>query len=361
MSLTVMQIAGNRGLGGMETHVVSLSRALKARGFNVPVVCKEKGWIASELAAEFDLYTLPFRRRLDFSTSARLARLLEAVRPDVVHAHGPVAYRCVARAVRSRAPFVLSVHGLSGWRGTALDADVIVACSESTRDGIRKRVRDESRLTVIRCAIDCSRFADYRDAAPTFREEFGLGDRPVVTCVRRLVPAKGQHILLEAAKLVAAEVPEARFVIVGGRSAGYERRLRRMRARLGLQDAVVFTGQRRDIPRILAGTDILVQPSIEEPLGLSAIEGMAFGLPVIASRVGGIPEVVTDGVTGLLVPPGNADELADALLRLISDRELRLRMGESGRERALSEFNLDAMVDRLVSVYEEVLAAHSAP
>jgi glycosyltransferase involved in cell wall biosynthesis len=313
------------------------------------------------LAAEFDLYTLPFRRRLDFSTSARLANLLEEVRPDVAHAHGPVAYRCAARAVRSRAPFVLSVHGLSGWRGTVIHADVVVTVSEYARDAIRRRVRDGSRLRVIRGTSDCSRFADYRDAAPTFREEFGLGDRPLVACVGRLVPAKGQHVLLEAAKRVAAEVPEARFVIVGGRSAGYERRLRRMCVRLGLQDTVVFTGERRDIPRVLAGSDILVQPSFEEALGLSVIEGMASGLPVIASRVGGIPEVVTHGVTGLLVAPGNADGLADAVRRLISDRELRLRMGESGRERALGEFNLDAMVDQLVSVYEEVSAAHSAP
>ncbi|MBI2843799.1 MAG: glycosyltransferase family 4 protein [Armatimonadetes bacterium] len=357
MSLTIMQVAGNRGMAGMERHVVNVSRELRARGLRVVIACKERSWISNEARGEFEVYTLPFRRRFDFASAARVSRLVEDIRPDIVHVHGPVAFRFAAKAVWS--PLVVSAHGLSGWGSSLSRADVVVAVSHWTRAGIERLVKEQSRIRVVHNGIDCSRFAGFSDTGRTFREEFGLDGRLVITCVSRLVPAKGQHVLLEAAKTVLERFPEVRFVVVGSRSESYERSLRRICSERQIEDTVVFTGERHDIPQILAATDILVQPSLEESLGISVIEGMAASLPVVASRVGGLPELVEHGVTGLLVEPGNPAELADALIELIDDPDARNRMGRAGRERACGHFSIDVMIDKFVSIYRDAAGARA--
>jgi glycosyltransferase involved in cell wall biosynthesis len=175
--------------------------------------------------------------------------------------------------------------------------------------------------------------------------------------VGRLAPWKGQREFLEAARLVATEWPEARFLVVGDVAfdgPSYRDALRRLVRRLGLEDRVIFTGWRRDVPVVLAAADVLVHSSVlPEPFGLVIVEAMAMERPVVASRLGGPGEIVRDGHEGVLVDPRHPEEIAEALLRLAADPALRTCMGRTGRVRALGCFGAERFVQEMEAVLHE--------
>lgn len=185
------------------------------------------------------------------------------------------------------------------------------------------------------------------------REELGInGNAPVVGSVGNLKPSKGQEHLIEATAIVRSGTPDVRCVIVG---LGPRSALLRERAHeLGLDGVVTFAGYREDAPRIAGSFDIFVQPSEREGLPIALIEAMALGRPVVATRVGGTPELVRDGVDGILVPPRDPAALADAIIALLRDPERRVRMGEAARRRAAG-FDIRNAVRRMQEVYEEIL------
>src|SRR2546427_757027 len=192
----------------------------------------------------------------------------------------------------------------------------------------------------------------------TARLEFGIVDEvPLVVIASRLQPWKGVHVFLDSAALVVRQYPEARFMIVGGTLFGlgkdYAAELRRKVDRLGLVHSVVFTGHRADVRRFFAAADIVVHSSIEpDPFPTVLLEAMMCGKPVIASNAGGPREIVDSGVTGLLVPPGDAEHLAQAILTLLGDPERRLRMGQGGAARVREAFSAERMARHLEALYE---------
>lgn len=195
--------------------------------------------------------------------------------------------------------------------------------------------------------------------APEVRREWDIAeDAPVVACVGRLEPWKGQHVLVEAVPAMLARCPEMRVLIVGGAAANkpeYDVALKRRCGELGVAHAVHFTGIRRDIPRILAAADVLALPSVSpEPFGLTVIEAMASGCPVVATNRGGPLDSVEDGATGLLVPPDDAAALGDAICDIVRDRERAGAMGERGRARAVEKFSIDRLVAEMSRVFEAV-------
>jgi glycosyltransferase involved in cell wall biosynthesis len=170
-----------------------------------------------------------------------------------------------------------------------------------------------------------------------------------------LTPKKAPRVFLEAAALVRASVPAARFLVVGD---GPLRGDLEARAReLGLSDAVRFAGESDDVPGVLAGVSVSVLTSVKEGCSNIVLETMAAGRPMVATAVGGNPELIVDGVTGFLVPVGDARAVADRVVRLLSDTALAARMGEAARERAFGEFGVERMVERTVAVYREHLSA----
>lgn len=183
----------------------------------------------------------------------------------------------------------------------------------------------------------------------------------IVAAVGRLVEWKGQHVLIQAAPRVLAAFPDVQFWIVGApvsaEADAYERTLRRMVEELGLEDRVIFTGHVKDVDRLYREKfDIAVHTSVEgEPFGLVLIEAMAYGVPVVASDGGAVPEIIEHGESGLLHEPGNADALADALITLLSDPEGARRMAEAAFERVRVRFNMKQVVQGVESVYAEVL------
>ncbi len=185
------------------------------------------------------------------------------------------------------------------------------------------------------------------------------GNAPVFGIVGRLTPWKGQHIFLRAAALVKAQMPDAKFQIVGATLFGeenYERELRELCAQLGLDEAVEWLGFRRDIPDVVAQMDALVHASTTgEPFGQVLIEGMAAARPVIATNGGGVPEIVLDGETGILVPMGEIEPLAHAMLELARDPQRARKMGAIGRERAKAGFTIAATARRVEAIWDELI------
>ena len=200
------------------------------------------------------------------------------------------------------------------------------------------------------------RFAELPSHPP-----FASGAAPTFGIVGRLTRWKGQHVFLRAAAFVREQVPDARFVIVGAALFGeetYEAELRELATELELDEAVEWLGFRRDVPQIVARMDVLVHASTTgEPFGQVLIEGMAAARPVVATDGGGVPEIVVDGETGWMVPMGEVEPLAEAMLRLWREPETARAMGESGRARVEREFTIEATARRVEAVWDEIMAS----
>ena len=204
------------------------------------------------------------------------------------------------------------------------------------------------RTAVVYSGIDLSHVA----AAPPLNVlgEFWLPTHaPVVGNVAALVPHKGQRYLIDAAPLVIREIPDARFVIVG--QGELESALQKQIRNHRLERHVILAGFRPDVLSLHKGFDVFVMSSVTEGLGTSLLDAMASARPVVATRTGGIPEVVEDGETGLLVPPRNPEALAHAIIRLLRDEPLRQRMAAAGLARVKAHFSADRMVQQTLDVY----------
>jgi len=234
----------------------------------------------------------------------------------------------------------------------------VLAVSGAVRDALMARGVRGEKIAVVYNGIDLEALActAQREVA---RAEWGLeGDAPVAGLVGRLVDWKGPDRFLAAAAKVAAEIPRARFMLVGDAifgEAGYVDELKEMAVRLGLAGRTVFTGFREDALRIMSGLDVLVHASLlPDPLPTVLIEAMALGLPVVAADAGGVREIVREGSTGLVVPPGDVRAMSEAMVELLSDPEGAARMGQAGRELAAERFDIDRQARRLE---EEMLSA----
>jgi glycosyltransferase involved in cell wall biosynthesis len=292
-----------------------------------------------------------------------LVRLLRELRPDVFHAHmsSPLAAKwALSAAVLARVPAVLGtvqvisdfVPGRSTFlqlRLLARGVDRYLAVSQAIAAELGDRYRwPAAKVEVVYNAVDVARFEVA--APPGLREELGAGEsRPLVLTAARLSDQKGHPVLLEA----AARVPDAIFALAGD---GPERpRLEALAGRLGVAGRVQFLGSRDDVPELLAACDVFALPSLYEGSSLAVLEAMAARRAVVSSAIGGTDELIENGRSGLLVPPGDAAALAAALRRLLGDRELRDSFAAHARERVESEFTREAMARRVTVAYEEVL------
>ena len=267
-------------------------------------------------------------------------------------------------------PVVLSgQHDTDVWMGphhrlierwSARLADRVIACSEAVRTWeIETMGQPPAKVTTLRNAIVPPvepSDADRRSA----RAALGASpdDLLVGTLGRLYEPKKGLSIFVDAAAAVLARVPRARFVLVGDGPARAD--LEARAARAGLGDRLRFAGERRDVARLLPAYDLFVQPSLWEGFGLTLVEAMAVGLPVVATRVGGIPEIVRDGRDGILVPPGDAAALARAIADLLDDPARRSAFAAEGRHRARTEFHIDRLVAETAALYRDALAQRAA-
>jgi glycosyltransferase involved in cell wall biosynthesis len=309
------------------------------------------------------IHALRERCRFDPTTLIEAGRIARSFRPDLVETNGYKA-DVIGLALQRRfgLPWIAVSHGVTNegpkmrlyWfvdRLIIRYADRIVAVSGARRQILEAEGCPPERLVTIQNAVELP-VSETVDVTG-IRAELGLDVvRPVVAAVGRLSPEKGHSYFIEAMAEVAKAIPEVRGLIVGD---GQEEQPLRSRAQaLGLGETIRFAGYRRDMNRIYPAVDLVVLPSLSEGLPMVALEGMAHGLPVVGTRVGGIPEVLDDGVSGLLVPPADAGALAQAIVMLLRNPALRLTMGRAGRERVEFQFSLRTRAERMLSVYRDV-------
>jgi glycosyltransferase involved in cell wall biosynthesis len=237
-------------------------------------------------------------------------------------------------------------------------ADHIVVNAEAIKRDLLQRGYDAERLSVIPNGIDCERFRLPGNGEAVRREWNIPPGAPVVAVLARLLRIKGQEVFLRAAALIASNNPHVRFAVVGGNNIDrdYKEELKRLAGRLGLADRVLFTGFRVDVPDVLAALSVAVSPSLGlEGLSNSLLESMAAGVPVVATRVGGTPEIIEDGESGLLVPAGNPEALAAAISNVLQDRTMAKRLGQAARHRVFSRYSLDQAVASTERLYDDLL------
>jgi glycosyltransferase involved in cell wall biosynthesis len=324
---------------------------------------------ASEL--DVPVRTVP-RMPLGFAGSTRVpgvVRMLRRQRPDVFHAHlsWPLAAKyALMAAVLARVPAVVAtVHLLPRFeldrpsllqlRAVAAGVGRYIAVSHDIADQLVERFRWPSeKIEVVHNAVRLERFAP-TDATALRARLTGNRERPVVLTCARLHAQKGHTVLLHA----AAELPEAVFVLAGD---GPERAaLEAQAAALALGDRVVFLGHRTDIPALLTACDVFALPSLYEGSSLAVLEAMAAGRAIVSSAIGGTDELVRDGDSGLLVPPGDADALVAALRRLLADDELRAALAGRAHARVERDFTPEVMSRRVTRIYERLLADGAHP
>ncbi len=305
---------------------------------------------------------------------AKMIRLVRLVRPHVVHTHTAKAGflgRVAARA--AGVPVVLHTyhgHVLSGYygrlrttglrmmeRGLAQITDRLITVSDRVRDDLVEfGVAPVERFTVVPLGLDLAPMFASAAHRGVLRRELGVPDRvPVIGIIGRLFPVKNHRLFLDAAARVAERHPEARFLVVGDGPLRTD--LEQHARKIGLADRVIFTGWRHDLPVIYEGLDLLVVSSVNEGTPVSAIEAMAAGCPVVATRVGGLPDLVDDGRTGQLVPPGDAEVLAHAISTLVADRTQAARLADAARVEVERRFLASRLVDDVERLYLRLLAA----
>ena len=304
----------------------------------------------------------------------RLYRLIRRERPAIVETHTAKAGFVGRLAARlARVPVVIhTFHGhiLDAYFGPlktrllrqmervlARGTDAIVAVSEGVkRDLVAYGVADPNKIKVMPLGIELEPFLASDSARGGFRTDLGLDGRErLVGIVGRLFPIKNHRLFLEAAAVVARAEAHARFIVVGDGILRPE--LEACARELGIGDRVLFTGWRRDLPRIYADLDVLVVSSDNEGTPVAAIEAMASGCPVVATSVGGVPDVIRHGETGILVPPRSPRELAEGISAVLQDQALRAGLGEKARADVQERFDSRRMIADGERLYLRLLAA----
>jgi len=371
-SLRIALALESSGPGGAENMVVQLGFALRDLGHAPIVVTMREGWMTERAAAGgLPVWIEPQRPGLDLGWVVRFARRLVRERIDVLHTHefamnvfGGTA------AVLARIPSLSTIHGkhwIADRKRRAIAYRVlsrlgvpVVAVSEDLASYLasglgmaRERIRLVHNGIPMRATQEATpeETGDRPSGRADARRRVGLpAEGLLVLAVGNLYPVKDHATLLRA----LPSLPGVQVAIAG--RGEEEPNLRRLAAELDVEDRVHLLGLRDDVDRLLAAADLFVQPSRSEGLPLAVLEAMGAGLPVVATRVGGMGEAIVEGETGLLVEPGQPDRLADALRTLLDDEALRRRMGQAARARAQAEFSVETMARRYLALYAALRA-----
>jgi glycosyltransferase involved in cell wall biosynthesis len=360
----------------MKRHLVSLAEHMTGRGMKVAIACPAGGAV-QEAAEASGLVTIPLRLSgdicplSDWQTVLQLTSHLRRAEFNLVHAHGtkaalvtrPAAILAGTEAVFYTVHNSFFFEGLSPWKKQAMavvekimagSTDRIITVSENLRRELLDRIGVRPELVItIPNGIELHGEVQAQHSLQ-LRRHFNLPPLGrLVGTVARLAPQKGISCFLRAAAILCPDTSTS-FVVAG--DGPLREALTREARDLNLTDRVFFLGHREDIPQLLQVLDIFVLPSLTEGFPLSLLEAMAAGLPVVATQVGGTPEIVRHGVTGLLVPPDRPFDLACAVQLLLEHHDLAGGMGRAGRSRVEQYFSLEQMVDSTIEQYNKVLA-----
>jgi glycosyltransferase involved in cell wall biosynthesis len=380
--------------GGTGAYVNYLSRELQKLGHSVHVITRSSEKAARTVEEGNTIYIRcagnPLRKFIGFarSTSKKLIELNKISPFDVVHANLPLVPN-FAVSEELKTALVCTVH--STWKGEAeaiksegfrklnlnekfmlefnaflrssekklmKRADALIAVSQYTKKELTEFYStSEEKIHVIYNGVDVEKFKPPIRSKADLRRELGLAtDRRMILFVGRLYSRKGLPTLLQAARTVAKDFQKAQFVVSGGGFKQNEEKLRKLARQHGIEDKVSFVGYFPDekLPDLYAAADIFVLPAMYENFPFAILEAQSTGLPVVSTRVGGIPELIIDNHTGLLVDPGDHEQLADAIMKLLQDSSFAQELGRKARQVIEEKFALPLVTSQVVDLYQKV-------
>lgn len=369
--IRLLEMLTNFHIGGTERQVANLALGIDASHFDLHLACLRH---SGELLAELETLPVPrseFRIGRLYSPKTlwqgiRLAQYVRRNLIQIVHSYGfypnvftiPVARLAgasvVVASIRNTCDLLTPMQRRLQKMVCRL-ADCILVNADAIRENLVNEGYDPGKIVVIRNGITLSRFAR-KERGAALRQELGL--RPAARLVglfSRLNPMKGVPYFLEAAAALAERFPDVCFLVVGDGAIKAE--LEKQACHVGLGRRIVFTGFRNDVPELLSEAAVSVLPSLSEGTSNTLLESMAAGVPVVATAVGGNPEVIEHGTSGLLVPPRDSAALAAATARLLEDRELAARLGQAGMRRVRELFSIEASVHETEHLYLRLVEA----
>jgi glycosyltransferase involved in cell wall biosynthesis len=336
-------------------------------GYETAMVCKP-GSAMDRFCTERKLpfYTFRMKGELDFTAGLKIASLCRKRGFNVLHLHSAhaVATGLWAKLFKKslRLIAVRRVQGpirknyFSRYKYTTPNLDRIVCISNAIREALLEDGLPAERLVTIHSGIDLNRFSGDVDTL-TFKHRLSIPEHhALVGTVAAITPEKDYPTLIEAARRVVKRMDDVSFCAVG--TGSEENAMRELAESIGLGSRFVFTGFRSDVGHFLKCFDIFVLASTREGLGTSILDAQTQGLPVVACRTGGIPEIVHDGINGCLVSPGDPVAMADAILELVSNTDLRNRMGRAA-VKSVQEFSIDKTVEKNLALYRSILSGNS--
>ncbi|MBU0478058.1 glycosyltransferase family 4 protein [bacterium] len=356
--MNILHINTECGWRGGEVQMTYLMNGLRDRNHeNVVSVQPNSVLVRKVINNNFRVCPVVMRGELDFKAIRGICRVITDERIDIVHAHTSHAHTIGAVAAKiKKIPFVVTRRVDFGVARNVFSnikynylTNKIIAISNAIKNILINAGVPQDKINVVYSGIDIGKFDSISDTQ-YLCEEFSLSeDSPIVGTIAHLTDHKGHKYLLNAVPEVLKIFPNALFLIIG--KGELEEALKKQVKELDITENVIFTGFRKDIGELLSIMDLFVLPSHLEGLCTSLMDAMLMKLPAVATTAGGIPEVVVDKETGVLVPPKNPKALADAIIQLLSNKEEAKEMGERGLERVKTMFNVSRMVEETEKVY----------
>lgn len=361
--MKVLHVEAGAHLYGGALQVLYLLEGLAERGIESHLTCRPGTPLGSQAASFAQVQALPMGGDLDLALVARLYRLMRRLRPDLVHLHSRIGADVMGgvAARLARVPVVLTRRvdnpEAASWVQVKYRLyDRVIAISDGIGRVLLAEGLPAAKLRLVRSAVIAARYQ--RPCGPgAVSARLGLDPDagPLIGVVAQLIPRKGHRLFLRALPQLLTAFPRLQVLFFG--QGPLAKQLAREIKDAGLDAHVQLAGFRADLPEIIGCLDLLVHPAWMEGLGVSLLQAAAARVPIVATRVGGIPEAVEDGVTGLLVAPGDLSGMTRAILRLLQDPSLRQRFGAAGADRVSRLFSRDTMVEGNLQVYRELLAA----
>lgn len=370
--IRVLEIINDATIGGGQTHIIQILKHIDKEIFELFVACSPKG----SLLDEFSRYStkciqVGISKKLNLVTLFRFYKIIQKYHIEIVHTHGGIAglWGRLA-AIFSKRPVVHSLHGIHYlyYENLILKklfillekflskfTDITICVAESDREkGIRHKLFKSNECIVIRNGIDIRTFAPEETHIPSLKKLLGIEeDVKLIGHVARLHRQKGQAYLLQAFKEVNNKYPNSKLLLLGG--GPMKKTLEQLSSDLDLNNHVYFLGLRKDVRNILAIVDVFVLSSLWEGLPIALLEAMAMGKPIVSTNVDGIKEIVENQKEGILVPPRNPELLAEALITLLQDNALAMKLGRQAQQKMVSEFNVERMVKEIEKVYSSLI------
>ena len=356
-------------IGGGQKSLLLILKGLNKKRFKPFLICPSEGDLidkVEKLGIETAIIKTGSLKRLNFFSNAgaifELKRFIKQKNIDLIHTDAPrqTFYAGIAARLTGK-PLIWHVR-VSTPEKKRYDkflsylASKVISVSKAVGRRFEGLKTNKDKFVVIYNGVDLTEFSSQLPGKK-LKEEFGIEEDWILVGVAgQLIPSKGQSEFLKAAAQVSKLFPKVKFMIIGDGNETYRKSLEDLSQDLGIAEKVIFTGFREDIPRLMAGLDIVVLPSsILEGFSRVILEAMASSKPVIATELGGNPEAVVDGTTGIIIPPEDTTRLAEAILELVKNERKREQMGLSGRERAEKLFSIETNIAQIEKLYEELL------